>query len=85
METFIFDWWRRSRQSLARKGLRFFRPCVLNGKMNQNPQSNYCGLTLTQRAHAVLWFESRREWCHHTVSHQQHCSSATKSKSSCRK
>ena len=26
---FIFDWWRRSRQSLACKGLRIFRFCVM--------------------------------------------------------
>ena len=32
METFIFDWWWRSRQSLAREGLRIFRFCVMPWK-----------------------------------------------------
>ena len=32
MDSFIFDWWWRSRQSLARKGSRIFRFCVMPWK-----------------------------------------------------
>ena len=42
METFIFDWWRRSRQSLARKGLRIFRFCVMPWKDDREPTIEYC-------------------------------------------
>ena len=39
METFIFDWWRRIRQSLARKGLRIFIFCVTLWKDEREPHS----------------------------------------------
>ena len=54
METFIFDWCRRSRQSLARKGLRIFRFCVCFGKMSENPLS------------ILVWWTS---WCGSKVHH----------------
>ena len=37
METFIFDWWRRIRQSLARKGSRIFRFSVIPWKDEREP------------------------------------------------
>ena len=37
METFIFDWWRRSHQSLTREGLRIFRLCVVPWKDEREP------------------------------------------------
>ena len=42
MESFIFDWWRRSRQSLAREGLRIFRFCVMPWKDEREPTIEYC-------------------------------------------
>ena len=42
METFISDWWRRSRQSLARKGLGIFRICVMPWNDEREPTIEYC-------------------------------------------
>ena len=42
METFIFNWWWRSRQSLARKGLCIFRFCVMLWKDEREPTIEYC-------------------------------------------
>ena len=42
METFIFDWWWRSHQSLAREGLRVFRFCVVFWKDEREPTIKYC-------------------------------------------
>ena len=42
MQTFIFDKWRRSRQSFARKRLRFFlRFCVMPWKDEREPTIEY--------------------------------------------
>ena len=41
MEPFISDWW-WSRQSLARKGLRIFRFCVMPWKDKREPTIKYC-------------------------------------------
>ena len=42
METFFFDWWWRSHQSLARKGLRIFRFCAMPWKDEREPTIKYC-------------------------------------------
>ena len=42
METIMFGWWRRSLQSLARKGLRIFRFCVVPWKDEREPTIEYC-------------------------------------------
>ena len=42
METLTFDWWRRSRQSLAREGLRNFRFCVVPWKDEREPEIKCC-------------------------------------------
>ena len=42
MDIFIFDWWRRSRQSITRKGLRIFRFCVMPWKDEREPTIKYC-------------------------------------------
>ena len=42
METFIFDLWWRSHQSLARRGLRIFRFCVMLWKEEREPTIKYC-------------------------------------------
>ena len=42
METIISDWSRRSRQSLARKGLRIFRFCVMPWKDEREPTIKCC-------------------------------------------
>ena len=42
METIIFDWWWRSHQSLARKGLRIFRFCDMPWKDEREPTIKYC-------------------------------------------
>ena len=52
MESFIFDWWRRSRQSLARKGLRIFRFCVVLWTDEREPTIKYCP------EDKLTWFKS---------------------------
>ena len=52
MEVFIFDWWRRSRQCLAHKGLRILRL----ERMNENPKSN---IAWEDR---LTWFKSSSEY-----------------------
>ena len=42
METFVFDWWWRSYQFLAREGLRIFRFCVMPWKDEPEPTIKYC-------------------------------------------
>ena len=42
METYMFDWWRWSRQPLARKSLRIFRFCVMLWKDEREPTIKYC-------------------------------------------
>ena len=42
MEPFILDWWRGSRQSLARKGLRIFRFCVWRWRDEREPTVECC-------------------------------------------
>ena len=42
MESLIFDWWWRSRQSLARKDLRIFRSCVMLWKDEREPTIKCC-------------------------------------------
>ena len=42
METLNFDWWRKSRRSLARKGLRIFRFCVMPWKDEREPTIKCC-------------------------------------------
>ena len=42
MELFIFDWWWRSRQSLAHKGLRIFRFCIMPWKDEREPTIKLC-------------------------------------------
>ena len=42
METFLFDWWWRSHQSLAREGLRIFKFCVMSWKDQREPTTKYC-------------------------------------------
>ena len=41
MKTFFFDWWRGSRQSLARKGLHVFGFCVMPCKDEREPTFEY--------------------------------------------
>ena len=42
MEVFIFGWWWRSYQSLAHKGLRIFRFCIMPWKDEREPTIKYC-------------------------------------------
>ena len=42
MEVFVFDWWWRSHQSLAREGLRIFRFSVVPWKGESEPNIKYC-------------------------------------------
>ena len=56
METFIFDWCRRSRQSLARKGLRIFRFCVMLWKDEREPTIDSC---LVDK---LMWFKSSSQY-----------------------
>ena len=42
MEVFIFCWWWKSHQSLARKGLRIFRFCIVPWKDEREPAIKYC-------------------------------------------
>ena len=55
METFIFGWWWRNHQSLAREGYVFSDSVLCFGKMNKNPQSN---IAWEDR---LLWFRSSSE------------------------
>ena len=41
MEVFVFDWWWRSHQSLAREGLRIFRSCIMPWKDKRKPTIKY--------------------------------------------
>ena len=41
METFIFYWWWRSHQSLAREGLRILRFCIVSWKDEREPSIKY--------------------------------------------
>ena len=92
METIIFDRWWTSHQSLAREFLRIFRICVMPWNMSENPQSN------TVWEDKLTWFKSSPQYrTLDTIDGEPwkssgifswdspHCSSATKSKSSCRK
>ena len=57
METFFFDWWWRSRQSLAREGFYVFSDSVLClGKMSENPLSNIVW------EHKLTWFKSSSQY-----------------------
>ena len=42
MEVFIFGWWWRSHPSLAHKGLRIFRFCMMPWKDEREPTIKYC-------------------------------------------
>ena len=42
MEVFFFGWWWRSHQSLARKGVRILRLCVMPWKDEREPTIKYC-------------------------------------------
>ena len=42
METFFFDWWWRSHQSLAREGLCIFGFCVMPWKDESEPNIKFC-------------------------------------------
>ena len=42
MEVFVFDWWWRSHHSLAHKGLRLFRFCIVTWKDERKPSIKYC-------------------------------------------
>ena len=92
METIIFDRWWTSHQSLAREFLRIFRICVMPWNMSENPQSN------TVWEDKLTWFKSSPQYrTLDTIDGEPwkssgifswdspHCSSATKSRSSCRK
>ena len=42
MEVFVFDWWWTSHQSLAHKGLRILRFCIVSWKDEREPSIKYC-------------------------------------------
>ena len=42
MELFVFDWWWTSHQSLAYKGLRILRFCIVSWKDEREPSIKYC-------------------------------------------
>ena len=93
METFIFDWWWRSHQSLARKGFRIFRFCVMSWKDEREPTNQILSGKTSWRGSKVhhnteLWRQLVvSQWNSSGIFSQDspHCSSATKSKSSCQK
>ena len=92
METFIFDWWWRSRHSLARKSVRIFRFCVMPWKDEREPTKKCClggqvdvvqkFITIQNFGHNWWWTNGIREYISQD---SPHCASATKSKSSCQK
>ena len=91
METVIFGQRRRSHQSLAHKGLRIFRFCIVSWKDEREPSIKYWCIGKTDwRGSKVyqnteLWTELMgSQWNSSGISSQDspHCSSATKSKSS---
>ena len=55
MEVFVFAWW-RSHQSLAHKGLRFLRFCIVLWKGEQEPTIKHC---MEDR---LTWFRSSPEF-----------------------
>ena len=81
-----------SHQSLAHKGLRIFRFCVMPWKDEREPTIKLCmgrQLYVVQKVHhnTELWTQLMvSQWNSSGISSQDspHCSSATKSKSSCR-
>ena len=91
METFIFDWWWRSHQSLAREGSRIFRFCVMPWKDGPEPTIKYClgrQVDVVSKVHhnTELWTQLMvSQWNSSGISLQDspHRISATKSKSSC--
>ena len=88
MEVFIFDWWWTSHQPPAHKGLRILRLCLMpSKKMNENPQSNIAWEDSSKvHQNTALWTELMVSWWNSSGTSSQnspHCSSATKSKSSC--
>ena len=93
METIIFGQWWRSHQSLARKGLRIFRFCVMPWKDEREPAIKYClgrqvDVVQEFHHHTELWRQLMvSQWNSSGIFSQNspHCSSATKSKSSCLK
>ena len=93
METFIFDRWWRSHQSLAREGLCIFRFCVtplerwtrthnqiLSGKTSWRGSRVHHNTELWTQLMESQWNSSGKN-----SQDSPHCSSATKSKSSCQK
>ena len=63
METFIFDRWKRSHQSLAREGLRIFRFCVMPWKDEREPTIKYCLGRLTDVVQEFTTIQSfGRNW-----------------------
>ena len=93
METFISDWWRRSRQSLACKGLRTFRFCVVSWKNEREPPNQILSEKkswLDSKVHhnTELWTQLMvSQWNSSGIFSQDspHCSFTTKSKSSCQR
>ena len=57
METFIFDWWRRSRQSLAGKDLRIFRFCVMLWKAESETQHQ-----ILSGEDILTWFKNSSQY-----------------------
>ena len=92
METFNFGRWWRSHQSLAHKGLRILRFCIMLWKGEREPTIKHCIRRNDWRGSKV--HQNTEHWTELMVSRwnssgifcqdSPHCSSATKSKSSCR-
>ena len=86
---YFFGWWWRSHQSLARKGLRIFRFCIMPWKDEREPTIKHCmGGQIDVKVHQNTEFWTGlmvSQWNSSVISSQDspHCNSAAKSKSCC--
>ena len=90
MEGFVFDWWWTSHQSLAHKGLRILRFCIVSWKDTRKLPIKHCmgrQIDVVQvQQDTELWTElMASQWNSSGIFCQdsQRCSCATKSKSYC--
>ena len=88
MEVFIFGWWWTSHQSLAHKGSRIVRFCIMLWKGEREPTIKLCHGKTDGRGSKVHWNTELwtklmvRQWNSSGISSQDspHCSLSVKSK-----